>query len=678
MARTPDRASGRIPGAATGTTGGERRIITSCTRDCPNGCGLVATVRDGRLVRLAGDPDHPLTRGKACVKAQRYVRRVYSPERVIHPLARDHRHQPWRRVTWDQALDRVAARMSAIRDQWGTEAVLYYQGYGERTALKLLNRYFFNLFGGVTTLRGSLCGGTGQAAQNLDVGARVSHDPLDHGNSASLILWGRNPASTQISLAPILRGIRKRGGTVVLVDPVRTRSAALADRHIAPRPGADAFLAMAVAKLILRAGGEDREFMERHAEGAAEYLRLLERYAVDDLCARCGVPVDDAHFLARMMLRERPTAILLGWGMHRHEAAHLSIRAVDALGAISGNMGVPGGGVSQGFEEYGPYDQRYWGDGLNPPRRTLLLPEIGREILAARDPELRMIMVTAGNPACMAADAGTVAQAFRKVEFVVYSGHFLDDTADLAHVFLPATTFLEEDDVVASYGHNYAGPVNRAIEPVGECRPEYAMFLDLATRFPFADRFCRGVDEWLHDLCAPLREQGCTLERLRAGAFRLDAPMVPYADRIFPTPSGKFRFMTAFDPAGLDAVDPDYPYRLLTIAPHEYICSERTMAEHGPLPEVALAASEAARLGLAHGAVVRVESAAGAVKALLRTDGGLRPDILVAERGGWNKAGHGLNLLTRALPSQVGQGTPYYETRVRVGPWSGEASCAGP
>ncbi|RXF77090.1 molybdopterin-dependent oxidoreductase [Nitratidesulfovibrio sp. SRB-5] len=662
-------SSGHSSGHAAGHACIEQRIITSCTRDCPNSCGLVATVRDGRLVRLAGDPDHPLTRGKACVKAQRYVKRVYSPERITHPLLRDHRHQPWRRATWDEALDRIAARMTTIRDESGTEAILYYQGYGERTALKLLNRYFFNLFGGVTTLRGSLCGGAGQGAQNLDFGQRVSHDPLDHCNSNSLILWGRNPASTQISLVPILRGIRKRGGTVVLVDPVRNRSAPLADRHIAPRAGTDAFLAMAVTKLIVRAGGEDREFMARHAEGAAEYLRILDRYTVDDLCARCGVDVADAEFLADMMLRQRPTSILLGWGMHRHEAAHLSIRAVDALGAISGNIGVPGGGVSQGFEEYGPYDQQYWGDGLNPPRRTLLLPEIGREILDARDPEIRMLMVTAGNPACMAADAGAVARAFRTAEFVVYSGHFMDDTADLAHVFLPATTFLEEDDAMASYGHNYVGPVNRAIEPVGECRSEFMMFHDLAARFPFADRFRRGVDEWLRDLCAPMWEQDCTPERLRAGAFRLDAPMVPYADRTFPTPSGRFRFMADFDPAGLGAVDPDYPYRLLTIAPHGYICSERTMAEHDALTEVALATEEAARLGLPDGAVVRVESSVGAVKAILRTADGQRPDILVAERGGWNKAGHGLNLLTRALSSRVGRGTPYYETCVRVTPW---------
>ncbi len=651
------------------------RIVTTCTRDCANTCGLVATVEDGRLVRLAGDPDHPLTRGKACVKAARYVQRVYSPERITHPLMRASRKDPWKRVSWDEALDHIAAQMRTVRDESGTEAILYYQGYGERTGLKLLNRYFFNLFGGVTTTCGSLCGGTGQASQNLDFGERVSHDPLDHYNSNSMVLWARNPASTNISLVPIIRDIRKRGGTVILVDPAQSKSVPLADHHIMPKAGTDGFLAMAAAKCILAAGAEDREFMERHSEGAQEYLRILDRFSVEELCGFCDVPVADARLLADTLMHRRPTSMLMGWGLHRHEHAHYSLRAIDALGAISGNIGVPGGGVSQGFEEYGPYDQQYWGDQLNPPRRALPLPTIGKAILEAQDPSIRMIVVTASNPICMAANSGKVAEAFSHAEFVVYSGHFMDDTADYAHVFLPATTFLEEDDVMASYGHNYLGAVNRAIDPVGECRSEFQMLYELAARFPFAERFRRSVDDWLFDLCAPARAQGCDMAELKRQAFRCEAPMVPYADKTFSTPSGKFRFMTEFDSSSLLASSPEYPYRLLTIAPHGYICSERTLADHTPLPEVFLAVSEAERLSLADGSPITVRSAVGRIAATLRTHANQRRDVLVAERGGWLKAGHGLNALTRDLASKVGNGTPYYETCVAVEPFS---ACAVP
>lgn len=647
-----------------GTMSRIKHITTTCTRDCINTCGLVASVQDGRLIKLSGAPEHPLTKGIACMKAAKYVHRVYSRERIVRPMIRN--DAAWTQVSWDEALDLVATKMKSIREEDGPEAILYYQGYGERTALKLLNRYFFNLFGGVTTLRGSLCGGTGQASQNMDLGNRISHDPLDHYNSRAMVLWARNPVSTNISLVPIARDIRKRGGRVIVIDPFRNRSVALADRHIAPAPGRDVYLAMAAAKLVYENGAEDSHFLKHHSNGVEAYRTLLNSYTVPELCRLAGVSEDDAVYLANVLIEYCPTSILLGWGLHRHRDAHYSIRAIDALAAISGNIGVAGGGVSQGFEEYGPYDQQYWGDQLNPKRRTLLMPVIGEEILRAVGPKVRMIFNTAANPVCMAPNSDKVAQAFRQTEFVVYSGHFFDDTADLADVFLPATTFLEEDDVMASYGHNYVGPVNKAIEPVGECLSDFQMFSELAGRFSFADQFCRSVKDWLYDICAPIRNRDCSMEELKKGAFRFPAPMVPYEDRNFPTMSGKFEFMTSFDSECLSNTDPGYPYKLLTVAPHGFILSERTLAEHEPLPVVRLHPEEAASLQVREGMTIFVESSHGRIKALLLTDPAMRRDCLVAERGGWIKAGHGLNRLTIDMASTVGEGTPYYETSVRV------------
>lgn len=642
----------------------DTRITTTCTRDCPNTCGLIATVSHGKIIRMTGSPDHPLTKGATCRKTMKYIDRVYHPDRIIYPMIR--RNGNWTRVSWDDALDRIADRMTQIRSEDGPESILYYQGYGERTALKLLNSYFFNLFGGVTTLTGSLCGGTGQASQNLDFGTRISHDPLDHLNSRAMILWARNPASTNISLVPIVKEIQRNKGKVITIDPFRNRSASLADHHISPAPGRDVYLAMAAAKRIIARGQADQAFMDHHSEGYPGYRAILDRHSFSECCALAGVAEADAIYLADLLITHRPASILLGWGLHRHRDAHYSIRAIDALAAIAGNIGKTGGGVSQGFEEYGPYDPRYWGEDLHPGHRKLLLPRIGREILAAANPKIRMIFVTAANPICMVPNTAMIMEAFRRMEFVVYCGHFLDDTADLADVFLPAATFLEEDDVMASYGHNYVGPVNKAIEPLGECLSNFDMFSRLAQRFSFAGDFCRSAQDWLFDICAPIRDQGCDLETLKKGPFRLSAPMVPYENRKFPTPSGKFQFMTDFDESRLIGHDPGYPYTLLTVAPHGFICSERTLAEHTPFPVVGLHPDEASRQGLTEGDSVMVESPQGRVRATLHLDAGLRPDCLVAERGGWMKAGHGLNRLTRDEVSTVGNGTPYYETRVRV------------
>ncbi|MDR2603823.1 MAG: molybdopterin-dependent oxidoreductase [Desulfovibrio sp.] len=694
----------------------EKTVYTTCTRNCPNTCGLRAVVQRSpegeRLIKLTGAPEHPYTRGHACMKTARYVRRVYDPERVLHPLVR--KDGLLRRASWEEVLDRIALRMRQIIAEDGPEAIFYYQGFGERTALKLLNRLFFNHLGGVTFLRGTVCGGTGQASQNLDVGERVSHDPLDHYNSNSMILWGRNPVSTNISLCAVTADIRKRGGKIVLVDPVRTRTAAQTDRHIAPRPASDAFLALDVAGRILRSGKADLDFMRARTEGCEEYLALVGRFTPEALEHYHDVPRADVEFLTDLLLQYKPTSILLGWGLHRHAYAHYAVRAVDALGALAGILGVPGGGVSQGFEEYGPYDPQYWGDHLNPPRRTILMPAVGRELLAARNPPVRMIVVSASNPVCMAPDSASVAEALRRAEMVVYIGHFLDDTADCASIFLPATTFLEEDDVAAGYGHNYVGGVNKAVEPLGECRSEFDIFQDLALRFPFAAEYCRPLEERLHDICAPLRAQGCRLEDLKRGPFRLNAPMVPYSGGIFPTPSGKFRCLTELDPSFMDMpqevavpcpeerpsrrIDrsadtpgtagpcPEerpggsalrtgseadaYPYVLMSVAPHAFLCSERTAGEHSALPPAALSRAEAERLGLRDGDPIRLENRAGSVTAELKTVEGQRRDIVVVERGGWMLCGHGLNRLTPPIPSKVGNGTPYYDARVAVRPFS--------
>ncbi|WP_419175960.1 molybdopterin-dependent oxidoreductase [Desulfosediminicola sp.] len=641
-----------------------KTITTTCTRDCPNTCGLVATVEDGIITRLHGSPDHPLTRGLSCHKTSRYLKRVYSDERVTTPMIR--KGSEWHEASWNEVLDLIAGKMKTICRESGPEGILYYQGYGERTALKLLNGYFFNLLGGVTTLRGSLCGGTGQASQNLDFGRRISHDPLDHQNSKAMILWARNPASTNMSLVPIARKIRKNGGRVITIDPYKNRSSAFSDRHISPAPGKDIWLAMACAKSILDQGQADDDFLENNSVGFEAYKELLAQKSITELAHLAEVNVEDINYLAQTLTEFKPTSILLGWGLHRHKDAHFSIRAIDALAAIAGIIGIPGGGVSQGFEEYGPYDQQYWGTELNPPRRTLLMPSIGQEILDADKPKIRMIFTTASNPVCMAANSNLVAKAFRETEFVVYSGHCIDDTADLADVFLPATTFLEENDVMASYGHNYVGPVNKVIDPIGDCLTDYQMFAKLADRFDFKDLFCRAESDWLNDICAPIFGYGCSMEELKTGPFRIPEPMVPYLDRVFPTPSGKFQFMTQIDEQRIDNRQPGFPLKLLTVAAHDFICSERTINDHTPFPQVLLHPETAAKSGIKDNTVVRIESPSGTIKGLVQTTTDARPDCLVTERGGWIKAGHGLNILTADGASTIGAGTPYYETCVRI------------
>ncbi len=656
---------------------GRRKVVTTCTRDCPSCCGLVAVVESGRLTAITGNPAHPLNKGGCCAKMRNYVKRVYSPERVLHPMRRQ--GGSWRRIGWDEALDLLADQLKRVIAQDGPQAVLHYQGYGERTALKLLNGRFFALLGGATGLSGTLCSGTAYAAMEQDFGQRLSHDPLDHLNSRTLILWGRNPVATQFNLTRTLSRVRKQGGQVWLVDPVASETLPLCDRHIQPRPGADLHLALAAARCVLDNGWQDEAFITERAEGFEHFRDIVMARSVEEHAALADVPASHARDLARAMTQARPAAILLGWGMHRHTDAHLSVRAIDALCALTGNVGLPGGGVSQGYEEYGPYDQSVWGEDLHPPARKLLLPDIGRRIAEATDPPVRLAVISAANPACSAPDSDAVARALSGLEFVAYMGHFMDDTARLAHLFLPCATFLESDDVVAAYGHNYLGPVNKAIDPPGFCRTQFDIYQDLARRFPFGRDYIRPRLDWLRRICRPFLDQGHTLEDLLKGPLRdATAPMAPWGQGPFATASGRFRFLDALptpSPASLSTSgpipspdDPQRPLRLLTVGSPAHICSELTLAEHAPLPVAVLHPDTAAGLGLSAPCDALLESAQATITVRVETDPRQRRDVCLCRRGGWVLAGHGLNRLIPGGASALGNGTPYYDTRVTLRP----------
>lgn len=642
-----------------------RMVVTTCTRDCPSACGLLAQVEDGRVTRLVGNPAHPVNQGRACRKVPDFLRRFSSPERVLSPLRR--RKSGWVPVSWKDALDEMADRIKTYVASDGPESILYYMGFGERTALKIVNARFFALLGGVTTLTGTLCGGTGYAAQSLDFGPRVSHDPLDLENARTIVLWGRNPAATQSGLMPLLRQAKKRGATIILVDPRPCESSALADWQIQPRPGRDAFLALAAAKCILADGLEDREFLTQHCDGLDDYLALLGRFSLEALAEACDVEPQAIRALAKAYAAGRPTATLLGWGLHRFTLGHEMIRAVDALGAVSGNIGLAGGGVSQGFEEWGPYDQELWGEHLHPIRRQFLMPRIGREILEAANPPVRMAVITAANPVCMAPNSGLVARALDAIPFVVHMNLFLDDTADHADLFLPCAAFYEQRDLVASFGHNYVGPLLRAVPPPGECRSQFDIFMDLASRFPFADEFVKSEEEWLRLILRPLLESGVDWDALWQGPVRIpDAPMVPWADRTFDTPTGRFQLLPEVTACSDCRQDARYPYTLLSVGAAGSLCSERVPGDHGGPLVVAMATDEAMRLGIADGGPARLKSGLGALVVTVRHDPGLRRDVVACERGGWLKAGQGINLLVPDMVSAVGKGTPYYEALVDI------------
>jgi len=575
----------------------ERVVLTTCTRDCPDGCSMLATVRDGRLVGLRGNPDHPVTRGFLCRRSRDYVRRVYSPNRVLHPMRRVDGN--WQQLSWDDALDYMAERIADYRDRYGLLSLMHYQDNGSMTALKMLNARFFNLLGGVTTASGTLCGGAGIAGQTMDFGYRTAHEPMDLPNSRLILLWGRNPVATNVHLVPFLKEARAKGATLVLIDPVRTRTADLCHMHYQPIPGSDGYLAAAMGKILLDEGLVDWDFVEHHSEGVDGYRSTLESLSLEWLATQCGLPLADIRKLAIRYGQTKPASIWAGWGLQRREFGAEIYRLVDAIAALTGNVGVPGGGVSHGMEE-----REYWDWGLKTPntaieRREIPKARLGEGILAANDPPVKMITISCSNPATQSPHSLKVREAFQKAEFVVLLDSFLTDTADLAHLFLPVTSPFEEEDLVGSYGHQWLGPVTPVIEPQGEARTDLRIFQGLAERLGIQEM--EGTArEWLQRLAAPLEPLGITLEMLQAGPVRHPTqPSVPFHDRVFPTPSGRFRFTSEVPPN--PAGERSDGYVLLSTHPDRAIHAQILPEDQGELLKVRVNPVDAESLGLSEG-----------------------------------------------------------------------------
>jgi anaerobic selenocysteine-containing dehydrogenase len=648
-----------------------KTVFTACTRDCPGGCSIIATTHNGKIIKLKGNPDHDITDGFLCPNTSKYLKNVHhSPKRILHPLKKV--DGTWKRISWDEALDLVVSKLEDTIAAHGTNAILYYQGFGSRTALKMLNRRFFNLLGGVSTLYGTVCGGIGQAGQEMDLGTRISHDHLDHLNSKVIVVWGRNPAVTDIHLWRILRKAQRNGTKLVVVDPVKTKTAKYADLFIQPRPGTDAYLAIAVSKLILDNDLSDENFIMKNTKNFEKYIQIIHAFSMDELSTKCDVPLETIMELALTYSQNKPSSIIMGWGLHRYIHGHIIFRFLDALAAITGNIGISGGGVSQGFEEFGFFDDSYSLDSLNLGRK-LPMPTIGQAILETEDPEIKMAFITSGNPVNLNPNSNRVKKAFEGMDYVVMMDHFLNDTSDVADLFLPGTTFLEEEDMVGSYGHNWVSPINPATTPEGEAKSEFEVFQALADQMGFGAGMAGSPAEWLKKITAPIMDMGIQWEDLMAGPVKMvSEDQIPYSDGRFFTESWKFEFITEFPEYqmcehDLKEKELDYPLHLISSSPEKWVCSvvPETEMENGLL-NVELSPKILEELGIKDGETAVLESSVGELKVKVQETEGARNDTVRVERGGWMKYGKNINILTMDIMSEAGNGTPYYETMVKV------------
>ncbi|HEC83269.1 MAG TPA: hypothetical protein ENI46_02135, partial [Firmicutes bacterium] len=469
-----------------------------------------------------------------------------------------------------------------------------------------------------------------------------------------------------VHLIPILRRARKNGCFCVLIDPVATATSRLVDWHISLAPGSDLLLAIGMARILIDEGAYDRDFIKRHTVNFERFRQLISGYTLEDVSEKTGVNLSDLRELARRYGNLKPGAILGGWGLQRRRTGAQVYRLLDAIAALSGNIGVAGGGVSHGVDEMRWFDLSVGLADRAQHRREIPKPRVWRGILECGDPPIRLLFVTGANPVSQCPNASLAQKAMARVDFKVVVDMFMTDTASLADLVLPATHFLQETDLVGSYWHNYIMPVNQAQPPIGEEKTDFEIFALLARKLGLARDFPDDPLTALEMLIEPLKREGYNLRDLREHPVRpRSAVDVPFRDRKFWTSSGRFEFITDINMPP-SKVCPEYPYHLLTPHPHDRTHSQTRGIPARAYPEALVSNVIARTHGIESGSLVRVTTANGELTCTARIDSSLRDDVVVIPEGSWEMSGGAVNRLTSDDLSDEGECATYNDAACNV------------
>jgi anaerobic selenocysteine-containing dehydrogenase len=533
-------------------------VHAACPHDCPDACGVLITVEDGRATKIQGDPEHPVTRGFLCAKVAKYLDRVYSPDRVLYPMRRiaakgpvagatdagegagatdtgegARATQTWQRISWDEALDEIASRFRAITARFGSEAILPYSYGGTLGTLNgaSMDRRFFHRLG-ASQLDRTICSTAGEAGLKSVLGVKLGTEPEQFRHSKYIIAWASNIHGNNVHLWPFIAEARRDGAKFVVIDPYRTRTAECADWYLPINPGTDAALALGMMHVIIGESLHDPDYVEKYTLGFEQLREKVKDYSPVRVAQWTGIAAADIRKLAREYATIRPSVIRLNYGVQRSERGGMATRAIVMLPCILGSWKEVGGGLQMSVS--GAVDLNP--EGLKRPdlmqtalgreARTINMVELGRVLNTVDDPPVKALFVYNSNPAAVCPEHNEVVRGLLRPDlFTVVHEQFFTDTTDYADLVLPATTFFEHKDLQKSYGHYYLQVSNQAIAPLGECRPNVEVFRALAERMGFEeDCFRESVDEMMD---AALDSEnpwlaGISRERLERGQVRLN------------------------------------------------------------------------------------------------------------------------------------------------------------
>lgn len=675
-------------------------VRAACPHDCPDTCAMLVTVKDGRAIKIGGDPSHPVTQGFLCAKVSRYIERTYHQDRLLYPMRRigPRGSGQWQRITWDEALNEIASRFKAISAEYGPEAILPYSYSGSLGLLMYgsMDRRFFHKLG-ASLLDRTICASAGSAGYRYTIGRGIGTDPEQFANARLILLWGTNTLTSNPHLWPFVKRARANGARVIAIDPYRSRTAQQCDEHLAINVGTDAALALGLMHVILAEGLEDREYLRNYTLGEAELCARAAEYPPERVAEITGLPAERIISLAREYATTQPAAIRINYGLQRHAGGGMAVRTLAALPAIVGAWRQPAGGILLSTSGTFPlnYEALERPDLIPPGTRTINMIELGKALTEVNDPPVKALFVYGSNPAVVAPDLERVHQGLMRDDlFVVVHEQFPTDTVQYADIVLPATTQLEHADIHKAYGQLYIAWNEPAIDRLGEALPNTELFRRLAARMGLDDPCFADSDETMARQVLQSGDPwlaGITLEALKEhGWLRLNVPAewAPFAEGNFPTPSGKCELYSAsMDAAGLDpvpsftppaesaAVAPElaakYPLALLTPPAHHFLNTTfvNVLKRYEGEPVLEINPIDATHRRIGHGDPVRVFNDRGSFQLPASLTDRVKPGLVVAPSIWWRTLtpdNKGVNHTTSQANTDMGGGATFYDNLVQV------------
>lgn len=665
-----------------------KKLSHGCTLDCADCCKFNVYIDKNEVVKIEGDEGHPYTKGFICKKGLAHLKRVNHEKRLYNPLLKV--NGEWKEISFKEAIDIMAKRLKDYKNEFGSRSILYYEQYGNGSLLKSIGEKFFNFYGGVSLAKGGPCWSAGIAAQKLDFGDSKSHSLEDMMNSNNIFVWGKNPANTTIHTMQMIRKAKANGSKIIVIDPIETATATLSDKYIRIKPNGDLALALAIGKVIIENEFFDEKYIKSYVNGFEEYKEYVLSLNIEELSLECGVEINEINELVRLYC-EKYSTILLGFGMQKYKNGGITIRAIDTLGAITGQIGFSGGGVNYANKVYpkilnsDPYNSE-----KAASNRYFYTSEINEFIekcslgktyykndifICNKDKEsdydlnipIKMAVITKSNLVNQLPNVNKLKKSLSKIDFKVCFDMFMTDTAKVCDLIIPTSSQLESEDLLFSSMMNpYLIYNEKLIEPREKLMDEYYFFMELAKEMNLNDYPYVEKTDYLEKVIEPLKHinSNINLEFIKSNYLTLHKN-IAWEDKKFMTKSRKFEIIRLYDLNNkVKCSENKAKIRLLTNHGRDSLSSQHFIDEEG-MSIAYINENMSKSLDIDNDEIVYLKSENGQIKVRIKIDSSISDKVVMMFVGWWEKHGNP-NVLTNSGISDIGGQITYNETFVDI------------